>query len=246
MINTDKSINVNDLNNEHYAIKVSEIFYSIQGEGVTIGVPSVFLRTAICNLSCSWCDTKYTWDWANYNYESEVKDMKLLDIYNILSQFPTQNLVVTGGEPLIQQKCLAPLFMKLKKENYHIEIETNGTILPIEILDNIVDQWNVSPKLTNSGIVKGNRVIDSCYRHFSKNNRAYFKFVVQTPSDIEEIDSLVLEYKIDKHRVLLMPEATTSGRMLDGARWLAEACKQNGYRLSLRLHVLLWREMKGK
>jgi len=78
-------------------MKISEIFESIQGEGQNSGKPAVFLRTAMCNLTCSWCDTKYTWDWKNYDYEKEVSEQSISMIKNQIISFEPKHLVITGG-----------------------------------------------------------------------------------------------------------------------------------------------------
>ena len=85
-----------------------EIFHSLQGEGVTAGRPSVFLRLATCNLACSWCDTKYTWDWDSYENEREVVSLFVSEVEERLLRFGCPRLVITGGEPLMQQTGPAP------------------------------------------------------------------------------------------------------------------------------------------
>ena len=131
-------------------MKISEIFESIQGEGTNAGKPAIFLRTAECNLKCTWCDTKFTWDWKQFDYSKEVKEMSIKEIINSVSKFNVKHLVITGGEPLMQQDDLAELLSFIKPE-FYVEVETNGTILPNNTLNALVDQWNVSPKTTNSG-----------------------------------------------------------------------------------------------
>ena len=111
-------------------MKVSEIFSSIQGEGLNAGKQAVFLRLALCNLACEWCDTKYTWDWKNYDYASEVKEMSIEQVKADLLKPGVKHLVLTGGEPMLQQGELWPLLQSLKETGFFIEIETNGTLLP--------------------------------------------------------------------------------------------------------------------
>ncbi len=107
-----------------------EIFHSIQGEGVHAGRPAVFLRLAHCNLACVWCDTRYTWDWEHYDQRKEVESVSVDEAEEEIRRFDCRNLVVTGGEPLIQQRALAPLLERLKSSGFWIEVETNGTIVP--------------------------------------------------------------------------------------------------------------------
>ena len=135
------------------SVKISEIFESIQGEGTNAGKEAIFLRTAECNLRCTWCDTKYTWDWKNYSYDKEVKEITINDIKQILEKSSIRHLVITGGEPLMQQDDLVELVTFLKPE-FYVEVETNGTILPNNELTTLVDQWNVSPRLRILGIQK--------------------------------------------------------------------------------------------
>src|ERR1044072_5713610 len=101
-----------------HKLRISEIFYSLQGEGKNIGTPVVFLRTALCNLKCTWCDTKYTWDWDNYDYKKEVKELDLASICEFIFSFKVKHLVVTGGEPLLQQNRLAQVLSMVKPEGY--------------------------------------------------------------------------------------------------------------------------------
>jgi 7-carboxy-7-deazaguanine synthase len=128
-----------------------EIFHSVQGEGVSLGVPSVFLRLATCNLACRWCDTKYTWDWANFSYETEVVELEPTTIQQKIQAYDCSHVVITGGEPMLQQEGLQPLVESLAAEGYTFEVETNGTIAPTPGMLRHIEQWNVSPKLRTSG-----------------------------------------------------------------------------------------------
>ena len=159
------------------SVKISEIFESIQGEGTNAGKDAIFLRTAECNLRCTWCDTKYTWDWKNYNYDKEVKEISINDIKQILEKSSIRHLVITGGEPLMQQDDLVELVTFLKPE-FYVEVETNGTILPNNELTTLVDQWNVSPKTKNSGNPEKLCEDNDCYVFFSRQKNCYFKYVI--------------------------------------------------------------------
>ena len=101
-------------------MKISEIFESIQGEGTNAGKPVVFLRTAECNLKCTWCDTKFTWDWKQFDYSKEVKEMSIKEVINSISKFNVKHLVITGGEPLLQQEPLIDLVQILVNKNFNI------------------------------------------------------------------------------------------------------------------------------
>lgn len=222
-----------------------EIFRSIQGEGVNSGLPAAFLRLAFCNLRCSWCDTKYSWDWQHYDQKSEVVILSSKEIVELVRELGIKHLVVTGGEPLIQQKELSSLLACLKREGYYIEIETNGTIPPTNNLLTLADQWNVSPKLENSGNPPSAREVPEAYGVFASLSSSYFKFVIMAESDLDEVRTLINRYQIAPARVFLMPEGTEEEKILARGRWLADICSDQGYRFCTRLHILLWGNTRG-
>ncbi len=226
-------------------LKVSEIFYSLQGEGTNAGRPVVFLRTSHCNLACTWCDTKYTWDWDNYDYSIEVKQMNVEDLINSISRYQSKHLVITGGEPMIQQRQLLHLIKKIKKMDYFVEIETNGTILPDRILDDLVDQWNISPKLRSSMIERSAREIEECYLFFTNHSKSYFKYVINDSDDLRELQDLIKKYNIPANRIILIPQGKDKDEIIIRGRWLSEICIAKGYILSLRLQILLWSNQRG-
>ena len=222
-----------------------EIFFSIQGEGVNIGVPAVFLRLALCNLQCVWCDTKYTWDWDHYEYEKEVRDMSPPAVEEEITRFGCSHLVITGGEPLMQARQMVPLVQSLKNLDYFIEVETNGTLIPPQEFSSLVDQWNVSPKLANSANSVKRREVPRALNYFVGLPNAYFKYVVEKPDDIDEIVSLNSTYGIASASTLLMPQAVDSAELLQKSGWMVERCQETGFRFSTRLHVLLWGAKRG-
>lgn len=229
------------------SIKVSEIFASVQGEGPNIGKPAVFLRTALCNLKCSWCDTKYTWDWQNYDYNQEVKEMEVSEIENEITKYGIKHLVLTGGEPMIQQKSLLPLLKSLKEDHgFFLEVETNGTIVPSNEIRRIIDQWNVSPKTTNSGNSRMLREIPDAYEVFSHMSKTFFKYVVNDAADLDEIQNLITKYDLPRNRVILMPEASTKEALASKCKAVDELAKKYGYLYSSRMHVELWGNQRGK
>lgn len=222
-----------------------EIFVSIQGEGVTIGLPSVFVRLALCNLRCVWCDTKYTWDWSHYDPKREIVQVDVGEVENRVMRTGVKNVVITGGEPLLQEGALVPLAQALKGHGWRIEVETNGTIVPHE-LGAMIDQWNVSPKLGNSRNARDDREVPESLYWFARQPGAYWKFVVTDRSDIDEVDVLVGRYCVPPERVMLMPEAVDHETLLRRSTWLVEACCQRGYRFNTRLHVALWGTERGR
>ena len=223
-----------------------EIFHSIQGEGVTAGVPTTFLRLAMCNLECEWCDTKYTWDWRNYDIEREVVSMSMDEAQERILALGGRHLVITGGEPLMQQRGVAPLALSLKDRGFYCEVETNGTLPPNEEMIEAIAQWNVSPKLENSANSPQRREVPQALQAFRRLDNAYFKFVMVEPSDIEEVTRLIGRYRLPPDRVILMPEGVTANSLRDRGTWLAQLCTEYGFRFSTRLHIILWGDKRGR
>ena len=226
-------------------VKISEIFESIQGEGTNAGKPVVFLRTAECNLKCTWCDTKFTWDWKQYDYSKEVKEIAIKEIIDSISQFNVKHLVITGGEPLMQQDDLAELLTFIKPE-FYVEVETNGTILPNNALTALVDQWNVSPKTSNSGNPLELCEINECYTFFSMQKNCYFKYVIENVDDISEINQLIKKYNLEKGRVLLMTQASTKDELSKREKNVFLMSSKNELGFSPRMHVAKWGSQRGK
>ena len=223
-----------------------EIFTSLQGEGPTMGAPSVFLRLATCNLACDWCDTKYTWDWSRHDYEQEVVALDAGDVEGRILESPCRSLVITGGEPLLQQGQLAPLLSNLAQRGFRFEVETNGTIAPIPELVRHVDQWNVSPKLSGSGNPSERRQQPQAMEAFARLAHAYFKFVVARPGDVDEALAVKDCYGLPGERVILMPQGRTNDEVQAAGRWLSRVCIEQGLRFSTRLHILLWGDERGR
>lgn len=195
-------------------MKILETFFSIQGEGLKIGVPSVFIRFAGCNLRCSWCDTKYSWEEEG---NISIDDVKLL----------SNEVVFTGGEPLLNQDIIYSFIKKHPELNY--TIETNGTLIPCnELLDfNIF--WSVSPKLF---LENWNKNIST----FDNYNNVQFKFVISDLSDLEMLKGISL-----KHPILVQPNGQTSDYN-KACRELAEAVlSQNlNFRVLPQFHKICW------
>ena len=226
-------------------MQINEIFKSIQGEGPNFGKPAIFLRTAQCNLKCTWCDTKYTWDWENYDYAKEVNEMTIEEIKEQILDLEIKHLVITGGEPLLQQDDLADLLSFLKPD-FYVEIETNCTILPNKMLTDLVDQWNVSPKTENSGNPLELYENNECYYFFANQENCFFKYVVEDESDIPEIKKFVTKYNIPENHVQLMTQASTKEEISAREKSISELAKTNNFLFSPRLHVAMWGAQRGK
>ena len=232
-----------------------EIFRTLQGEGPSMGLPATFLRLSLCNLHCIWCDTPYTWNWENtpwphqegkkYRKEDQILELSIEQIGQKLSKFATNRLVITGGEPLLQQTGLEQLFYNLGSAFPFIEIETNGTQLPAEELANFVTQFNVSPKLSNSGQKAELRLVAESLQFFALSPLANFKFVVSSADDLSEILEIKEKFQIPAEKIALMPEGISADELQSKRLWLAEKCLEHSFRLTDRLHVHLWGHTRG-
>ena len=221
---------------------VSEVFGStIQGEGPSIGRRAGFVRLGRCNQACSWCDTPYTWDWDRFDPAVELHDTDVADVVAQVAAMDVPMVVISGGEPLLQQGELEALLRELKQAGKRIEVETAGTITPR--LGELVDQWNVSPKLANSGNPLERRYKPDVLRAFEATGRAIFKFVACDPSDLDEIASMVDECGLTD--VWVMPEGTDAATLEKRSAVLADAVIARGWNLTTRLHILLWGDKRG-
>ncbi len=226
------------------ALRVSEIFESVQGEGASAGTSSVFLRLATCNLRCTWCDTKYTWDWSTYDYRKEVRTVAVEVVAESLTKSPAEHVVVTGGEPLLQQRAIETL-LELLPPNRYVEVETNGTITPLPSLAARVNQWNVSPKLENSGEPAERRIDHDALAALRDTGRAWLKLVVEAEGDLPEIDALLGHLRWPGERVLLMPRAASRAELAERTPLVARLSRERGVGASPRLHVERWDGRRG-
>jgi len=162
-----------------------------------------------------------------------------------IASYGCKHLVLTGGEPLLHQRTLAPILSGLKSSGFFIEVETNGTIAPSVELEASVDCFNVSPKISNSLVDEGVRIRPYSLKAFVRSKKAWFKFVVCDQKDLAEIEGVVSRFGLPRDRVILMPEGIDSVTLLARGRWLVDVCKERGFRFSLRLHILLWGNRRG-
>lgn len=222
-------------------IKLNELFYSLQGEGIFAGTPSVFIRIAGCPLRCKWCDTKYALD------ENSGKDYSFDEIIKYVEDKPCAHVVVTGGEPMLNTN-LADLLTEIKKLGKSITVETAG-IKHIPSLK--CDLMSISPKLSNSNPKNPSshnetRLNPKAIKQLITDYNYQLKFVVDSMADFDEIAELLNELKPNPDKVLLMPQATEPAELLEKSKMLADICCKTGFSLSSRLQVLFWPNMKGK
>lgn len=230
-----------------------EIFASLQGEGPSIGRPVAFVRLSRCNLACTWCDTAYTWRFEGDNrphrddaaFERKANQLVLdeADVAARIMALGQDRLVITGGEPLLQGAALARMVALL--HGMTVEIETNGTVAPHPVLAPLVAQYTVSPKLAHSGNAADIALIPERLSAWAKEPKAYLKFVISAPEQIEEVLEIVRRHAFAADRVYLMPEGTDSATLRERERWLAPLALQYGLRLSDRMHIHLYGDTRG-
>jgi 7-carboxy-7-deazaguanine synthase len=222
---------------------VSEVFGpTFQGEGPSAGRRAGFVRLGRCNLTCGFCDTPYTWDWDRYDRAVELADVSATDVLSQLDTMAVDLVVITGGEPLLQQRRLGPLLEGCRERGWRVEVETNGTIPPA-MAEGLVGQWNVSPKLANSGVARDHRYRPEVLRRFEATGRAVFKFVVADPAELAEVQAMVGDCRLTD--VWVMPEGTDADTVTARLRALAEPVTARGWHLTPRLHILVWGDRRG-
>ncbi len=231
---------------------IADIFRSVQGEGKNLGTPSVFIRLGICNLQCSWCDTPYTWKKGMTDYVARTETWILAKIKKLVAGTSINHVVITGGEPLLQQKQLAALLSRPLFRTMNLEFETNGSmpLLPEmkELMATRAEQrltplhFTISPKLADSG----NRPYA-----FQQYPNAVYKFVYVRKESEKLILAAVKKIKktsavspstngSSTPTVYIMPEGVTVKAMEKKYPDIVKFCTRNGFRFSPRLHIYLF------
>lgn len=227
-------------------MRICEIYESIQGEGLLTGTPSVFVRTSGCNLRCVFCDTPY----ASWNPEGET--MSVDAILTQVELCKAHHVVITGGEPMIA-KDLQTLCQGLSERQLHITIETAGTVYQ----DVACDLMSISPKMANSS-----PSIDTAGDWYQRHEATRFrpeivqqlihqfdyqlKFVIDTPADADEALAYVDQLeKVDRDRILMMPEGTSEEQLSQRAAWLIDWCQSHDVRYCERAHIRWFGSKRG-
>lgn len=228
-------------------MRISEIFYSVQGEGSLVGVPSVFVRTSGCNLRCRWCDTPYA------SWKPEGQEMKAEQIVSAVIAHPAKHVVVTGGEPMIAVG-MADLLMRLRDAGKHITIETAGTVAPSGVA---CDLASISPKLSNSTPTlaeagttwverhEATRLKPDVLQQWCADYNVQLKFVISTERDLDEMRTIIEPLPVAPAQVMIMAEGTSVEAIRSRSAMLVEACKKFGWRYSPRLHIDLFGNQRG-
>lgn len=237
-------------------IAVNEIFGpTIQGEGINAGKPVAFLRLAGCNLQCFKCDTPFTWNYqqTSYDHVDNIKFDKAVEVHmyapgivcSRLLQTEMKHLVISGGEPLLQQRALLPMIREMKLFNWFVESETNGTMVPLAEFVDAIDQINCSPKLQGSfsGQSEQLRIRPEALKALSSTNKTNFKFVISEPENVDEVLRLVDMYNL--RQVRLMPECRTNEEMEAKEQMVRELCTKHNFIYCTRLSIKLSGTKRG-
>lgn len=244
------------INKDNIVVSGDKIFYTLQGEGKTMGYSVVFLRLKFCDLRCSWCDTPYAVYPEREDFKREGEQWtieetakKINEAWKCKNPKVQKRLVITGGEPLLQKEALDNL-IELLRDSWLIEIETNGTVMPTQKMLAMSEfeidmpetelQFNCSPKLRNSGNSKIVRYKPKVLKELNKVN-TQFKFVVATAGDLEEVEKeYITPLSLDVQKVVLMPLGTNTEDIFKHMRAVAELAKEKGYRMLSRLQIEIW------
>lgn len=230
-------------------IPVSEVFGpTIQGEGPYAGRSVQFLRTGGCNLSCSWCDTPYTWDATRFDLRAELTPMTAEQIIARIK--PNLALVVSGGEPLMHQGNLAfqTVLAEAVRHGCPVHIETNGTLEPGAHLRHHVTAFAVSPKLDHAGTHRGrqNPAMHASWVTLARGNPDVFlKVVVRNAEDVRSVTMMAAGIGWPLGQVWVMPVGTSTGELLADWTEIAGAAAEHRINATQRLHVLAWGDTKG-
>lgn len=222
------------------------IFYTLQGEGISIGKPAVFIRLHLCNLAChfvdgSICDAWYTWKKDTKEYQSEGHFETYENIVTEVCKYNTNLMVITGGEPMIQQDNILELMRRLP-DTWKVEIETNATLRPSHKFHSLRHRvvFNCSPKLSNSGNSLKRSINSAVIDTIKSEYLSTFKFVVTNLADLDEVAKFVKEHKIPDNKIIIMPEGVTTTVLKRRMREISEYVKDRNWRLTPRLQFFIW------
>ncbi len=210
-------------------LRISEIFYSLQGESSTVGLPTVFIRLTGCPLRCVYCDTSYA-------FSGGVK-MAFDAIFAEVEKYHCQYVCVTGGEPLAQRACIN-LLTQLVDLGYFVSLETSGALNVSEVDSRVIKIMDL--KTPSSGEMDKN-----CYENMAfLSAQDEVKFVIANEDDYIWSKNILKQYDLTKHcRVLFSPVAEQQDPTQLAEKILNDKL---AVRFQIQLHKLLWQDAQGK
>jgi 7-carboxy-7-deazaguanine synthase len=231
------------------SLVVSEIFGpTVSGEGPTLGQRCAFLRLGGCNLDCTWCDSGWTWDASQFDLRAELTRMDADEIVRRLLATAAKFVIVSGGEPLLQQKYSGwnTVLRGLTGAGVRVEVETNGTLEPMPETARLLTRFTVSPKLTHSGVPEDRRINPVALKALAATGKAAFKFVCRDAGDVAETAALAEAHGIPSRRVWVMPEGRDSATLCRHLAAIADPAIAAGFNVTTRLHVHAWGDERGR
>jgi 7-carboxy-7-deazaguanine synthase len=251
-------------------VPVSELFYSFQGEGPSLGRRALFVRFMGCNLTCGYsrlpseagtlaegpmlCDTEYTWNGSRHDLTAGVRHLTAEQIWDALTELdpstanpeiaPAGLIVASGGEPMLRKDTLLHLAAHARLTGRQMEIETNATVCPGADLIAAGVAFNAGLKLATSAVPRRKRIKPAAIRELQASGQARWKFVVCGPGDIDEIAGLQREFGLTE--IWLSPEGTTPAAITGQLRLAADAALARGWNLTVREHVLIWGDERAR
>ncbi|MER7487925.1 radical SAM protein [Streptomyces sp. NPDC126497] len=231
------------------SLVVSEIFGpTVSGEGPTLGQRCSFLRLGGCNLTCTWCDSAWTWDASRFDLRAELHRMDADDVVDRLLATGVRFVIVSGGEPLLQQRYdgWGAVLRGLTGAGVRVEAETNGTVEPTEETARLLSRFVVSPKLAHSGVAEDRRINGPALKALAATGKAAFKFVCRDADDVAEVAALTAAHGIPARRVWVMPEGTDSATLAGRLSVIADPAVAAGFNVTTRLHVHAWGDARGR
>jgi organic radical activating enzyme len=243
---------MDNLENESLFLSEDKIFYTLEGEGMYVGMPSVFMRLSMCNLTCKGfaspdsphgCDSYISWSVKNKTSFKEIDEYMVDSGFNLRLK---QNAIfkITGGEPFIQEKKLLKFIQYFEYKNGFVPIidfETNGALIPSDEWKELKATFTVSPKLASNGDPEEKRYNPDALKWHADSGRSFFKFVVQSENDIDEIvEKYINKFYLDNKNIWFMPCCGSREEHTEKATQVAEWAKQWGVNFSPRLHLVLW------
>lgn len=234
---------------ERPSLVVSEIFGpTVSGEGPTLGQRCAFLRLGGCNLTCSWCDSAFTWDAGRFDLRAEMRRTDASEITERLLATRCRFVIISGGEPLLQQRYPGwnVVLRGLTGAGVRVEVETNGTVEPAEETARLLTRFTVSPKLAHSGVAEERRINPVALKALMATGKAVFKFVCRDAADVAEAAELARSHGIPARRVWVMPEGTDSATLAGRLGVIADPAVAAGFNVTTRLHVHAWGDARGR